>query len=182
MLRAPLGRKAGTAVVASHLPRPTTAAAAFTLGGAVYVAGGQTAAARPGQTTASSSAPLTTSSAVLRYQPGHPAALAGNLPVPVANAGAGVLGSTAFLVGGDNGVRPVPTVTELRLVPPAAAIPPATPGSRLDADSTRALADTRGTGGTGGNLALASAPWLSPPHGRGHLAPHSVRPRCPATS
>jgi hypothetical protein len=173
------GPKAGTAVVAGHLPRPTTAAAAFALGGALYVAGGQTAAARPGQTTASSSATLTTSRAVLRYDPGHPAALAGHLPVPVANAGGGVLGNTAFLVGGDNGVRPVPTVTELRLVPPAAAIPSMTPGSTLDVDSTRALGGTRGTGGiggtrgTGGNLALASQPWLSPPHGRGHLAPHS---------
>ena len=68
----------------------------------------------------------------------------------MANAGVahGVLGNTAFLVGGENRVRPVPTVTELRLVPPAAAIPPATPGSRLDARRTRALADTRGTGGT----------------------------------
>ena len=174
------GRKAGTAVVASHLPRPTTAAAAFALGGSLYVAGGQTAAARAGQTTASSSATLTTSSAVLRYDPGHPVALAGNLPVPVANAGAGVLGSTAFLVGGNNGVRPVPTVTELRLVPPAAAIPSVTPGSTLDVDSTRALGGTRGTRAAdapdpaiGGNLALSSQPWLSPPHGHGHLAPHS---------
>ena len=102
---------------------PTTAAAAFTLGGAVYVAGGQTAPGRPGQTTASPSAALTTSRAVLRYQPGHPAVLAGSLPVPVANAAAGVLGSTAYLVGGDDGQRPVPTVTEFRLVNPAAAIP-----------------------------------------------------------
>jgi hypothetical protein len=162
------GRKVAAAVVAGHLPRPTTAAAAFRLGGALYIAGGQTAPARPGQATASPSATLTTSSAVLRYQPGHPAALAGTLPVPVANAGAGVLGSTAFLVGGDNGVRPVPTVTELRLVPAAAAIPSVTPGSALDARSARTLG-----GSGGGDLALPSQPWLSPPHGRGHLAPHS---------
>ena len=154
------GRRAGTAVVASHLSRPTTAAAAFALGGALYVAGGQTAAARPGQTTASSSATLTTSSAVLRYQPGHPAALAGRLPVPVANAGVGVLGGTAFLVGGDNGVRPVPTVSELRLVSPAAAIPSMTPGSTVDADSTRALGGTRGT--RHGHPAAPAAP-MPPP-------------------
>jgi len=168
-----------------------TGAAAFRLGGALYIAGGQTAPGRPGQATASPSATLTTTSAVLRYQPGQqgqpgqpgqqgqpgqPAALAGNLPVPVANAGAGVLGGTAFLVGGDNGVRPVPTVTELRLVPPAAAIPSVTPGSTLDVDSARTIGGT-GTGtGTGTDSAdppPASAPWLSPPHGRGHLAPHS---------
>jgi hypothetical protein len=161
------GRKVA-AVVAGHLPRPTTAAAAFALGGALYIAGGQTAPARPGQATASPSATLTTSGAVLRYQPGRPAALAATLPVPVANAGAGVLGSTAFLVGGDNGVRPVPTVTELRLVPAAAAIPSVTPGSALDARSAETL------GGTDADdLALPSQPWLSPPHGRGHLAPHS---------
>jgi len=160
------GRKVA-AVVAGHLPRPTTAAAAFALGGALYIAGGQTAPAWPGQATASPSATLTTSGAVLRYQPGHPSVLAGTLPVPVANAGAGVLRGTAFLVGGDNGVRPVPTVTELRLVPAAAAIPSVTPGA-LDARSAEPL------GGTDADdLALPSQPWLSPPHGRGHLAPHS---------
>ena len=138
------GRKMTAAAVAGHLPEPTTGAAAFTLGGAVYVAGGQTAPARPGQATASPSATLTTSRAVIRYQPGQPAALAGSLPVPVANAGAGVVGGTAFLVGGDDGKRPVPTVTEFRLVSPAAAIPPVSPGSPLDARSARAL------GGGGG--------------------------------
>ena len=164
------------AVVAGHLPEPTTGAAAFTLGGAVYVAGGQTTPGRPGQATASPAAALTTSRAVLRYQPGHPAVLAGSLPVPVANAAAGVLGGTAYLVGGDDGQRPVPTVTEFRLVNPAAAIPQATPGSPLDVRSDRVVAGARpGTGpGTGtGEAVPASAPWLSPPHGRGHLAPHS---------
>ena len=179
------GRTGPEAAVAGHLPEPTTGAAAFTLGGAVYVAGGQTAPGRPGQATASPSAALTTSRAVLRYQPGHPAVLAGSLPVPVANAAAGVLGGTAYLVGGDDGQRPVPTVTEFRLVNPAAAIPQATPGSPLDARSARTPGGGGGGGtrsssstGTGagsgpGDLALASAPWLSPPHGRGHLAPHS---------
>ena len=168
---------AGTeAAVAGHLPEPTTGAAAFTLGGAVYVAGGQTAPARPGQATASPSAALITSRAVLRYQPGHPAVLAGSLPVPVANAAAGVLGGTAYLVGGDDGQRPVPTVTEFRLVSPAAAIPQTPPGSPLDAGSARAAGGGgtgTGTGTSTGDAALASAPWLSPPHGRGHLRPHS---------
>ncbi len=174
------GHAATQAAVAGHLPEPTTGAAAFTLGGAVYVAGGQTAPGRPGQATASPSAALTTSRAVLRYQPGHPAVLAGSLPVPVANAAAGVLGATAYLVGGDDGQRPVPTVTEFRLVNPAAAIPQATPAIPLDVRSARAAGGGGPGSGTGsgsgtrsGNAALASAPWLSPPHGRGHLAPHS---------
>jgi hypothetical protein len=188
------GRKMTAAAVAGHLPEPTTGAAAFTLGGTVYVAGGQTAPARPGQATASPSATLTTSRAVIRYQPGQPAALAGTLPVPVANAGAGVVGGTAFLVGGDDGKRPVPTVTEFRLVSLAAAIPPVSPGRPLDARSARTPrgggGPSSGTGtgsGTGtragsgpGDLALASAPWLSPPRGRGHLAPHSDPAALPA--
>ena len=70
---------------------------------------------------------------------------------------------------GTTGYAPVPTVTELRLVPPAAAIPSVTPGSTLDArlgpGSRRAAAPA--------DLALSGEPWLSPPHGRGHLAPHS---------
>ena len=187
------GRRIASGVVAGHLPRPTTAATAFTLGGTLYIAGGLTAVARPGQATASPSAPLTTSDAVLRYQPGHPAALAGRLPVPVANAGVGVLGGTAYLVGGDDGVRPVPTVTELRLVPAAGAIPSVTPGSPLDARTARTLAGggsstgssgSTGSSSTGGGTGaspgtgsagpvLSGEPWLGPPRGRGHLARHS---------
>jgi hypothetical protein len=167
----------GTAAVVGHLPRPTTGAAAFTLGGALYIAGGQTGVARPGEATASPSATMATSNAVLRYQPGHPgAALAGRLPVPVANAASGIVGGTAFLIGGDDGVRPVPAVTELRLVPAAAAISPLAPRSPLDARSVRTLGGTGGTStstSTSTSTAPASQPWLSPPHGRGHLAPHS---------
>ncbi len=85
---------------------------------------------------------------MLRYQPGHPAVPAGSLPVPVANAAAGVLGGTAYLVGGDDGQRPVPTVTEFRLVNPAAAIPQTTPGGPLDARSARQPAQ-RAAGGSG---------------------------------
>jgi hypothetical protein len=71
---------------------------------------------------------LVTSGAVLAFDPGHHAvALAGMLPVPVANAAAAVLAGTAFLVGGNNGERQVPTVTRMRLVPAAAALPPAGP-------------------------------------------------------
>jgi len=98
---------AGAAVV-GHLPHPVTGAAGFTLGGTLFVAGGQVSQATSGQ--------------VLSYQPGSAAVtVAGRLPVPVAGAGVAVTGDTAYLVGGNDGVRPVPTVTRIQL----AAGPPA---------------------------------------------------------
>ena len=171
--------------MAGHLPEPTTGAAAFTLGGAVYVAGGQTAPGRPGQATASPAAALTTSRAVLRYQPGHPAVLAGSLPVPVANAAAGVLGGTAYLVGGDDGQRPVPTVTEFRLVNPASAIPPRRPGQ----PAGRPLSPG-GAGPAGAGSARAPAPAMPRrPARRGSARPTAgatwrrtpIRPPCRVT-
>ncbi|MBO0775528.1 MAG: hypothetical protein J2P34_04390, partial [Actinobacteria bacterium] len=103
----------GKASVAGHLPRPVTGAAAITLGGTIYIAGGQ-AAGRQAGGTASASATLTTSRSVLGFDPARKTvALAGRLPVPVANAGAAVLGGTGYLIGGNNGYRQVPTVTTL---------------------------------------------------------------------
>jgi hypothetical protein len=134
----------GKAAVVGHLPAPVTGAAAFALGGHVYVAGGQVLPrGRPG---------LATSGDVLAFDPRREAvAPAGRLPVPVANAAAAVVAGTAYLVGGNNGLRQVPTVTELRPAARATAI-----------------------GGTGpGGPVLASEPWLGPAHSRGHLAPHS---------
>ena len=132
----------GKAAVVGHLPDPVTGAAAFVLGDRVYVAGGQVLPrGRHG---------LDTSGDVLAFDPRHDAvAPAGRLPVPVANAAAAVLAGTAYLVGGNNGLRQVPTVTELR--PPVRAIGGAGPGGPVP----------------------ASGPWLGPAHGRGHLAPHS---------
>jgi DNA-binding beta-propeller fold protein YncE len=156
------GQPRGTAAVAGHLPRPMTAGSAFTLGGTLYVAGGQVArAAHPGQATASPSAALVTSGLVLSYHPGRPgASVAGRLPVPVANAGVATIGGTAFLIGGDNGVRPVPTVTRLRLVA---------------ADSPEAATAMQSLGGdpAPSDPVLDSQSWLTVPHGQGHLAPHS---------
>ena len=43
--------------------------------------------------------------------------VAGQLPVPVTGAGVAVTGGTAYLVGGNNGVRPVPAVTRIQLTP-----------------------------------------------------------------
>jgi hypothetical protein len=152
----------GTAAVAGHLPRPMTAASAVALGGTLFVAGGQVAPpAGAGQATASPSARLATSDLVLSYRPGQPGTrVAGRLPVPVANAGVATSGGTAFLIGGDNGVRRVPTVTRLRLV---------------TADRPEAAPAIRSLGGdpASGDPVLDSRSWLSAPHGRGHLAPHS---------
>lgn len=100
---------AGAAVV-GHLPRPVTGAAAFALGGTLFVAGGQVS--QPGRTM---------SGQVLSYRPGAAVTVAGQLPVAVADAGVAVAGDTAYLVGGNDGVRPVPTVTRIQL----AADPPA---------------------------------------------------------
>ena len=171
----------GKAAVVGHLPAPLTGAVAFTLGGRIYVAGGQ--APSPGGAASG----LVTSSAVLAFDPAHRAlTYAGRLPVPVANAAAAVLANTAYLIGGNNGQRQVPTVTRLRLVPQATALPPAASpstqaipagpapvraaGVAFTAESpyTRGPAQPAGTG-----TFLADAPWLGPAHGRGHLAPHS---------
>jgi hypothetical protein len=148
--------------VAGHLPRPMTAGSAFALGGTLYVAGGQ-AAGPPGagRASASPAARLVTSDLVLSYRPGQRGAqVAGTLPVPVANAGVATSGGTAFLVGGDNGIRQVPTVTRLR---------------RVTADRAEAAPAIRSLGDdpAPGDPALDSQSWVSPPHGRGHLAPHS---------
>jgi hypothetical protein len=96
----------GRAAVVGHLPAQTTGAVALSLGGRIYLAGGQVPV-RPaghGGPPVSASRGLATSSAVLAFSPGrHVVTLAGLLPVPVANAAAAVFAGTAFLVGGNNG-------------------------------------------------------------------------------
>ena len=154
----------GRAAVVGHLPAPVSGATAVTLAGQVFVAGGLTASGAA-------------SRAVLAYDTAHRSVTpAGTLPVPVSNAAAAVVGGTAFLVGGYGGHRQLPTVTQLRLVPAAAALPASNPG--LPASGT--ASDPSGGGAAGDPPAdgytdqiLASAPWLGPPHGKGHLAPHS---------
>lgn len=170
----------GQATVVGQLPAPLAHATGFTLGGRVFVAGGQTARAAGRSRTASPSARLSTSNRVFQYVPASvqaPASsrhaapgviqVAGHLPVPVANAGAAVMGSTAYLVGGDNGNRPYPAVTTFRLVPASLAIPPVATG----------VSTTATPSGQAGVVAahplLSDAPWLAPVHGRGHLAPGS---------
>ena len=76
------------ATVVGHLPRPVSAAAAGTIDGTIYVAGGRTLR---GPT-----------SAVYAFKP-HGASLlrAGSLRVPVANAGTAVTGGRLWIVGGE---------------------------------------------------------------------------------
>jgi hypothetical protein len=146
----------GKAVIAGRLPVAVSGATAVTLGGRIFVAGGQAASGAA-------------SAAVLAYDPAHRSVTAaGTLPVPASNAAAAVVGGTAFLVGGYDGHRQLPTVTQLRLVPAAAALPPAAtpPGPGTSDPPSPAT-------GSYGSQILTSAPWLGPPHGKGHLAPHS---------
>ncbi len=125
----------GTAAVAGHLPAPLSGATAFTLGGRIFIAGGQ------GTGTGAASR------AVLAFDPArHSVTAAGTLPAGVSDAASAVVGGTAFVVGGSDGHRPLPSVTQVRLVP--------------------------ATAGPGGQ-ALASASWLGAAHGKGHLAPGS---------
>jgi hypothetical protein len=138
----------GKAAIAGHLPGPLLGATAVSLGGRIFVAGGQTA--RPGASGVSG--------AVYAYQPSsHRVQLAGLLPVPVSNAAAVVVSGTAFLIGGEAGQRLMPEITELRLTNvPATAIASAAPVAP-----------------SASGPAPASEPWLAAPSGAGHLAPGS---------
>lgn len=106
--------RAGSASVLGHLPEPLQGAAAVTLHGHIYLAGGDTSSAqtsRPGVgTTQLSSAVsprhsgLVTVGTIWAFDPVHRRMLvAGRLQVPVSHAGVAVLGSRAWLVGGETG-------------------------------------------------------------------------------
>jgi DNA-binding beta-propeller fold protein YncE len=160
----------GKAAIVGRLPAPVSGATGFTLGGQIFIAGGQVA--RHGR--------LTTSNRVLSFRPGqHQTREAGRLPVPVANAAATVVSGTAFMLGGTDGRRSVPTVTQLRLAatPASAAGDPAGPADPSDAVASApagpASAPAGGSAAVYGSPILANAPWLGPPYGKGHLRPGS---------
>ena len=106
------------ASVVGHLPEPLAGAAAFTVGGDIYLAGGDTTTAQPstlGQgttqlgvtqaTPTSGSGQLSdpTVSSIWAYDPASKKlSAAGRLQVPVSHAGAAVVGSTAWIVGGES--------------------------------------------------------------------------------
>jgi len=93
-----------------------------------------------------------TSRTVFRFDPATSrVTAAGGLPVPVAYAAAAVTGGVGYLIGGEDGPRPVPAVTTLRLVAARQA------------------------------LGVAAAPWLAAASGPGRLAPGSALRCCPPT-
>jgi hypothetical protein len=118
--------RTGRTRLAGRLPRPLAAAAAFSLGGAIYVAGGLTSGSSG---RAGGSPPLITSSAVLRFDPAGPSfAAAGRLPVPDAHSAVAVAGGVAYLVGGLDGSRTLGAVTTFRLIGRAGSGTPARRG------------------------------------------------------
>ncbi|HEX9032605.1 MAG TPA: hypothetical protein VF834_12225 [Streptosporangiaceae bacterium] len=111
----------------------------------------------PGTGQARQGPASSTTDAILRFDPAsRMATVAGRLPMPTANAASAVVGSTAYLVGGTDGVRASPAVVAVRQVPPGDALP--------------------GTIGASPRL----APWLAPVSGPGHLAPGSDPAALPA--
>jgi outer membrane protein assembly factor BamB len=114
-----------SAAVVGQLPVPLEGAAAATVGGEIYLAGGDTSSApstTPGVGTTQLSPPppasaggLFTTGAILAFTPATGAiAAAGQLQVPASHAGITVLGSTAWLVGGESGGTPLDDVQMLR--------------------------------------------------------------------
>ncbi|HLX87674.1 MAG TPA: hypothetical protein VKR22_04325, partial [Acidimicrobiales bacterium] len=114
--------------VVGHLPVAVVGAAAATLSGHIYVAGGTTsagtstgtaalAAAAPGGSASAPGAMQTpggTTRAVYAFDPRTDKALdAGSLASPVAYAGVGVVGARAWLVGGEVDGTPVSSVEML---------------------------------------------------------------------
>jgi hypothetical protein len=85
----------GSARVLTSMPQPLEGASAFTLAGHIYVAGGNTPSTGSGTNT---------SPAIWAFDPLTRRMLrAGTLRVAVSNAGFAVLGTTAWLVGGETG-------------------------------------------------------------------------------
>ncbi len=168
----------GRARVVGHLPHPLAGESAVTLGGTIYLAGGQTLpAARPANPSGGPGtfASLATTDRVLRYDPSrNSTGPAGQLSLPTAYAAAAVIGSTAYIVGGQDGQLLLPTVTTLRLVRTTERFPHA---SRAGIDQ----GDRSSLPGTDPSVAAQSiAPWLSSAHGRGDLARGSNPSALPA--
>jgi outer membrane protein assembly factor BamB len=119
-----------TAAVIGHLPEPLAGAAAMTLGGELFVAGGESSAPQrltpglgttqlgPGESSAgagASSSPTSTVSAIWAFDPATKRLLtAGHLQVPVSHAAVAVAGSTAWIVGGESNGAQVASVQMLR--------------------------------------------------------------------
>jgi hypothetical protein len=123
-----------TASIIGHLPEPLAGAAAVTIGGHLFVAGGESSVAQthvpgmgstqlgpapasghPGPGTTAHSSSTSTVSTIWAFDPASKRLLpAGHLQMPVSHAGIAVIGSTAWLAGGESGGAPVATVQMLR--------------------------------------------------------------------
>jgi hypothetical protein len=115
--------KARTATVIGHLPEPLAGAAAVTVGGELFVAGGESSTARRripglGTTQVAPGFPKAaghTVSTIWAFDPASKRLLpAGRLQVPVSHAGVAVVGSTAYVVGGETDGTLVAAVQMLR--------------------------------------------------------------------
>lgn len=136
----------GRATVVAQLAHPLEGASTCVLDGRIFLFGGEIPAPR-GASPAGAPTGLVTSRAVVQFQPATlKTTSAGELPVPVAYGAAAVVhtsfGPVAYVVGGEDAGRPVPSVTTLRLVPQAHSATP---------------------------LSASSSPWLAPVRGPGHL-------------
>src|SRR6266542_3684342 len=121
-----------TAAVIGHLPEPLAGAAAVTVGGELFVAGGESSAAQPrtpgvgmtqlgpgeksaGAGAGASSSPTTTVSTIWAFDPAAKRLLpAGHLQVPVSHAAVTVAGGAAWIVGGESNGALVASVQMLR--------------------------------------------------------------------
>jgi outer membrane protein assembly factor BamB len=121
-----------TAAVIGHLPEPLAGAAAVTVGGELFVAGGESSAAQPrtpgvgttqlgpGEKSAlagaeASSSPTATVSTIWAFDPVARRLLpAGHLQVPVSHAAVTVAGGVAWIVGGESNGALVASVQMLR--------------------------------------------------------------------
>ena len=122
-----------TADVIGHLPEPLAGAAAVTVGGELFVAGGESSAALPrtpgvGTTqlgaggksalagAEAASSPTSTVSTIWAFDPAARRLLpAGHLQVPVSHAAVTVAGGAAWIVGGESNGALVASVQMLRL-------------------------------------------------------------------
>jgi outer membrane protein assembly factor BamB len=121
-----------TAAVIGHLPEPLAGAAAVTVGGELFVAGGESSAAQPrtpgvgttqlgpGEKSAAagaegSSSPTATVSTIWAFDPTTKRLLpAGHLQVPVSHTAVAVAGGAAWIVGGESNGALVSSVQMLR--------------------------------------------------------------------
>jgi hypothetical protein len=119
-----------TCTVAGRLPVPLAGAAAATLGGEVFVAGGESSVPQPpapgmgttqfrapraGAVSEPAGAATATVSTIWAFQPATGRLLpAGRLQVPVSHAAVAVSGSRAWIVGGESHGAPIATVQMLR--------------------------------------------------------------------